>query len=176
MTNGDTSEGGTKACMFCAEKIQAQAVLCRFCGRDQVDKNAEQVRFDGTPSHKAYFGDYCLYGLLSLVVVGLPFLIHRYLKTKSEKWRISNRRVQRQTGIVSTKIGSIELWRVRDIQYQQSFIDRVLGVATISLLSTDASDPVLSLRGLPEPLALYEWLKTQIENARREHRVMTVDQ
>jgi hypothetical protein len=35
---------------------------------------------------------------------------------------------------------------------------------------------VLELRGIPEPLALYEWLKTQIEAARREHRVMSVDQ
>jgi membrane protein YdbS with pleckstrin-like domain len=162
--------------MFCAEQIQAQAVLCRFCGRDQVDKNAEVIRFDGSPSHSAYFGEYVLYGLLSLLVIGLPFLIHRILKTKSEKWRISSRRVQRQTGIVSTQIGSIELWRVRDIQYQQTFMERILGVGTILLLSTDASDPVLSLRGLPEPLALYEWLKSQIETARREHRVMTVDQ
>jgi hypothetical protein len=170
------NEGTTKACMFCAEQIQAQAVLCRFCGRDQVDKNAEVVRFDGTPTHAAYFGEYFMYGLLSLVVIGLPFLIYRYLKTKSEKWRVSNLRVQRQTGIVTTQIGSMELWRVRDIQYEQSFMDRILGVGTISLLSTDASDPVLALRGLPEPLALYEWLKAQAETARRQHRVMAVEQ
>jgi len=176
MANEGTSDGTTKACMFCAEQIQAQAVLCRFCGRDQVDKNAEVIRFEGIPSHAAYFGEYVLYGLLSLVVIGLPFLIYRYLKTTSEKWRISNRRVQLQTGIVSTKIGSIELWRVRDIQYQQSFTDRILGVATISLLSTDASDPLMQLRGLPEPLALYEWLKTEAETARRQHRVMAVEQ
>jgi uncharacterized membrane protein YdbT with pleckstrin-like domain len=129
-----TNETTTKRCMFCAEQIQAQAVLCRFCGRDQVDKNAEVVRFDGTPTHNAYLGEYLLYGLLSLLVIGLPFLIHRFLKTKSEKWRISNRRVQRQTGIVTTQIGSIELWRVRDIQYQQTFMERVLGVATIRLI------------------------------------------
>jgi hypothetical protein len=28
------SGGGTRACPFCAERIQAAAVICRFCNRD----------------------------------------------------------------------------------------------------------------------------------------------
>ena len=34
----------TKQCPFCAETIKAEAVVCRFCGRDLVNRQPERIR------------------------------------------------------------------------------------------------------------------------------------
>ena len=34
MNQNNQSDGNLKQCPFCAEKIQNQAKVCRFCGRD----------------------------------------------------------------------------------------------------------------------------------------------
>jgi hypothetical protein len=36
--NRQLSSGDTKKCPFCAEVIKAEAVVCRYCGRDLVQR------------------------------------------------------------------------------------------------------------------------------------------
>lgn len=36
------SGANLKACRFCAEMIQAQAVICRYCGKDVLGLNPSQ--------------------------------------------------------------------------------------------------------------------------------------
>ena len=36
VTKGRRSDAGTKRCPYCAERIRAEAVVCRFCNREQA--------------------------------------------------------------------------------------------------------------------------------------------
>ena len=43
VTNNAITYDDTKKCPFCAETIKAEAVLCRFCGRELVQETPNQI-------------------------------------------------------------------------------------------------------------------------------------
>lgn len=129
----------------------------------------------GRPRHRAYLSEYVIYGLGSLILIGLPFLFWRWLKTRCEHWTIGPQRIEHRSGVFTRRTDSLELWRVRDITHLETFADRLVGDGRIILYSSDASDPQLTLVGLPDHRRIYEQLRACIEAQRRRNRVMNVD-
>lgn len=107
-----------------------------------------------------------------LIFIGFPGLVWTYLVHTTTRFKISNRRVEFERGVFSKELSSLELWRVLDVGYKQSFVDRILGNAKISLIGTDQTDPELVLHGMPNPRKLFEDLRDAVQEARRAGRPM----
>jgi len=166
----------SKACMYCAEQIQAAAVVCRFCNREQVAKKPpghEEVIFEGTATHRAYAPLYFFSAVMCVFVVGFPMLVATYLMVRMTRWRITDRRIQVEKGVLTRTVDSLDLWRVRDLRFVHY---PFFGNGEVHIVSTDASTPVVVARGLPDPRTIYERLKQAVDEAKRERRVMAVDQ
>jgi hypothetical protein len=163
-----------KACQFCAEQIQDAATLCRYCNREQP--SADTVLWEGSPRWVAYAGAY-IGGVLLVPLFGVGLLLLGWaaLTRKSTTWRVTSRSIERRSGFISKRIDSMPLWRARDVRYEQTLPQRLLGDARLQVLSSDASDPQLEILGAPEPLELYEALRKSMETARRDHRVLAVE-
>jgi len=133
------------------------------------------VIFAGRVRHRAFLGEYLFLGLLSLVVIGIPFLIARWLRTVTTRWSIDTQRIEHRRGVFSTRTDSLELWRVQDISHEQSIFERMFGDGRIVLHSSDATDPRMVIAGLPDHRAVYERLREAIDAARRRQRVLAVE-
>lgn len=107
-----------------------------------------------------------------LGLLGIPGLFWTFLKSKSTHYKITLRRVEFERGVLTKEVDSLELWRVVDVRYRQSLLDRVLNNATITLLSTDQSDPEFSIYGLPHHRKLFEDLREAVQSARQKGRPM----
>jgi uncharacterized membrane protein YdbT with pleckstrin-like domain len=107
-----------------------------------------------------------------LGLLGLPGLLVVYLRHVTTKFKITLRRVETEHGIISKQVNSLELWRVLDVKYSQSLFDRMTGNGRVQLESTDKSDPVLVLHGLPEHRKVFEQLREAVQSARQTGRPM----
>jgi membrane protein YdbS with pleckstrin-like domain len=110
-----------------------------------------------------------------LILIGLISLVIPVLIVKSVRYRISNYRIDYERGILGKRIDTLELWHVEDIQFEQSFVDRLLGVGNLTVVSHDATTPRLAMHGLPNPRPLYETLKQRVIAVKRQRGVVKMD-
>ena len=110
------------------------------------------------PVHLLLLGAALLPGLLLLVRTGIEKLSTRYCLT--------NQRLFRQRGLLRRRLDELELIRVDDVAVTQDFVQRLLNVGTVTILSTDATDPKLAIEGIADPFGLKEKIRAQVR-ARR---------
>jgi uncharacterized membrane protein YdbT with pleckstrin-like domain len=133
------------------------------------------VIYEGTPSWKAWFWSYVFAIILAPVLVGLIWLLVLHLRKKSSHYKISDRTIDYESGVFSKKIETLQLWRVQDIDFSQSFFERLLGVARIHVVTKDVTDPSLVLKGLPASREVFDKLKDAADIARQQRVVGVVE-
>lgn len=112
------------------------------------------------------------WGLALLWLVGVPGMLWTYLTVISTKYKVSARRIETEDGVLAKKVETLELWRVLDVEYSQSVLDRILKNGRIKLISTDQTNPELLLHGLPNHRQLFEQLRDAVQAARQTNRPM----
>lgn len=126
----------------------------------------EQILWEGTPSHAL---DFWL-NLSCLLVVPIPWAIWRWIVLRNEHITISSERIRITTGIFTKRTDELELYRVRDSSFLQPFLLRLFGMGNLTLTTSDASSPSLSLRGIPADPSLRDSLRRAIEACRDRKR------
>jgi membrane protein YdbS with pleckstrin-like domain len=95
--------------------------------------------------------------LLYQVVV---FLIALF-RLQSTLYTITSQRVMFEQGILSKSLNEIDLRSIDDTQFFQSFMDRLLGIGNVSLVSSDKALPMTMLRGVHDPRKLRELIRSR---------------
>ncbi len=132
------------------------------------------VIYEGCPSWKAWFWSYLGAGILSIAIVGLIWMGILNMKRKSVRFRITDRAIDYEVGVLTKRVETLPLWRVLDLELRQSFLERLLGVATINVITKDAATPSLRMSGLPGSREIFDHLRDACEIARRQRVVEVV--
>ena len=103
-------------------------------------------------------------GIAAALWVSLIFYFF-YLRLSID-YRLTTQRLIFRRGILHQVTDRTEMIDIDDVQVTQGLVERMLGVGTIRLLSSDTSDPSLMMRGIDDALNVAHL----IDNARREER------
>ena len=87
------------------------------------------------------------------------------------KYAISEDRLFQTTGFLNLKFEEILLYRVRDLELSRSFGQRIFGVGSITVTSSDKSHPVLVIHNVKNPAAVKELLHEQVEDMKIRRRI-----
>ena len=90
--------------------------------------------------------------------MGLPLSFTRYALTED--------RLFLDTGFFNLRSEEILLYRVRDINLRRSLWQRIFGVGSIRVLSSDKSTPDLLIKNVKNPLEVKELLHRQVEETK----------
>ena len=70
-------------------------------------------------------------------------------------------------GILSRTIDQAELIRIDDVRIHKSLLNRMTGVGSVELFSTDASDRQVTIWGVQKPEELAESIRDQMRRLRQ---------
>ena len=88
-------------------------------------------------------------------VLGMPLTFTKYF--------LSEDRLFLQTGVLNMKMEEVLLYRVSDIGVHVSLGQRIFGVGTIIIHSSDKSTPHIDLVNVKEPLVVKELIHRHVE-------------
>ncbi len=136
---------------------------------------AENLLWSGTPSQVTNLGTFVIWGILActlvLAPVSLILIIWKYLEVKNQVYELTNQRLKMHSGVLSKKIEEIELYRVRDTQFEQPFFLRLFGLGNVILFTTDSTSPEIILPAIPNAQGVREQIRNAVEETRDSKRV-----
>ena len=110
----------------------------------------------------------------SLAAFILIFLVLRYVMLVNVKWLVEEETLCRIKGIFSKQTDYIEMYRITDYKENQSFLQRIMGVKTVTGYSTDRSDEVTDIPGVPADMNLIGIIRDNVEKCRKEKRIYEI--
>lgn len=94
---------------------------------------------------------------------GLPLSFTRY--------SLSEDRLFTSVGFLNIRDDEILLYRVRDIDTSRSLWQRLFGVGTVTVMSSDKTMPTLVLKNIKDPVFVKELIHKQVEETKIKRRV-----
>ena len=173
--------------------------LFPVAGKPVGPDDDREVLYSGSPSWRAFFGEYVIVTAATLLAPFLCYWFARRLHAttvnqilsiaiplamgavafagihfyrRSKVFRVTTTNIESEFGLFSKKIDVLQLWRCRDVRYRQSLIDRILGIAHIEIHTADVTTPLLEIVGVPASRQLFERIRDAIEIQRQAHNVV----
>lgn len=100
-------------------------------------------------------------------VLGMPLTFTRYM--------LSSDRLFLESGLLNLKTEEILLYRIRDIELKMTLGQRIMGVGTICIYSSDKSAPRMDIVNVKDPRAVKELIHQSVERAKDARRMRSME-
>jgi membrane protein YdbS with pleckstrin-like domain len=159
---------------------------------DAMAQSDESTVWTGSPSQWLNFGWFsaCLIGaagfIAAAVFLSLPVVaagavipavlaISKMLTVRTTRIKVTTERITTTVGIFSRRKWDLELYRVKDTTLEEPFLLRLVGQASIQIISSDRTSPIIMLRALHNAEWLRQQIRANVERLRLERGVREMD-
>lgn len=100
--------------------------------------------------------------VLCVVVIGIFLFALHVLQHLKRRYRVTNRKITIEEGLISKRIEVVELFRVQDVSFRSEW-----GFGQVEVAASDRSTPRLTL-AIPQAKQVFESLQSAVASARKE--------
>lgn len=120
----------------------------------------------------AFYRKLAAFGLATLVML---ILLLKILRLKMTRYEVTSERIEYSRGIFDRRVDNLDMFRVIDLKLRRSLLDCILGIGTVSLITTDKTDPEFTFEKIPNPRKLYDVIKKASLEADQQNRVIHLE-
>ncbi|QDU71644.1 PH domain-containing protein [Mucisphaera calidilacus] len=115
------------------------------------------------------------YYLMPLALLPMVHAGWSWLVLSAQTYELSSQRIRFKSGVLARRTDDLELYRVRDLTIEQPLVYRMLGLGNLVMETSDRSHPRMVIPAVPEPQALLDMVRENVEERRRVTRTREVD-
>ena len=97
--------------------------------------------------------------VVAVVVLRAAKLAGHVAVLRSHRYRVSNQRIVVESGALSKRIDEVDMRTVEDIEFQQRFLERLLGIGQIAIVAADKKMSRFRLLGVENPREVRELIR-----------------
>ena len=100
---------------------------------------------------------------IAVFLAALQFIgfVVAWIRLRSTQYTVTNQRVLIEQGIFSKTVDEIDLRYLDDSLFTQTLLDRILGIGSVTLISSDKTTPRYVLRSIKDPRTVRETIRTE---------------
>jgi uncharacterized membrane protein YdbT with pleckstrin-like domain len=110
-----------------------------------------------------------------LIVVPMIWIAWVWLQTRSESFTLTSERLRMKKGVLNQIFDEVELYRVKDVTLSRSVVQRMFGLGTVTMQTSDHGQENICIDSVRNSEELREQLRKQVEIIRDRKRVREVD-
>ncbi len=112
-----------------------------------------------TEIHVLAIGQYRALAGFALGTIVVLIVSLRILKLKMVYYEVSADRIELSRGVLNRRVDNIDMFRVVDLKMRRSLLDCILGIGTVTLVTTDKTDPEFEFEKVRDCRYLYDVIK-----------------
>jgi membrane protein YdbS with pleckstrin-like domain len=114
-------------------------------------------------------------GALGLGLAAALALAWRIMSLKSNHYEVTPDRIEWSHGVLDRKVDNLDMFRVVDLKLRRSLFECLLGIGTVTITTSDESDPQFEFRKVHHCRYLYDTLKETCLQADKRQNVIHVE-
>jgi hypothetical protein len=118
------------------------------------------------------FRRYRIIAGLGLAMLVILILLMKMARLKTTRYEVSADRIEWSRGLLDRRVDNLDMFRVIDLKLRRSLLDCIVGIGTVTVMTTDKSDPEFAFEKIRNPRKLYDIIKkASLEADRRNNAI-----
>jgi uncharacterized membrane protein YdbT with pleckstrin-like domain len=122
------------------------------------------------------FGRYRLFIGVGLAALAAFFLLIKIIRLKAISYEVTADRIEWSRGILNRRVDNLDMFRVVDLKLRRNLFECIVGIGTVTLVTTDKTDPEFVFEKMRRARKLYDVIKKTSLEAAQKGSVLHLEQ